>query len=181
MADRYLKITLLDDTRFIIRVTRESPKLISGVQVDTRGDEIVPPGVDPEGRSYHQRVLHVPRTEIDRVVPMRMNNKYATLEIVPGSDTGPRPVTIVTDTATLAEAMYPGGGLAAFNEGTYEGREGTPVPIRKMTGREVVTVAGTTASSKVLSDETWVSDRFGKVGSRQIRRLRLLAKKEDRS
>lgn len=78
-------------------------------------------------------------------------------------------VNITTDTATLAEAM--GGGLATFNTGVYKG---TKIQIRQLTGSEIVTVAGTTAGAKVLSDQTWIVDRFGKLGARQIKRLREL-------
>jgi hypothetical protein len=77
-------------------------------------------------------------------------------------------IHIKTDTKTLAEAMYPSGGLTAFNEGVYEG---TKIPLRKMTGREMVSIVGTTSSAKVMTRETWISDRFGDLGARQIRRL----------
>jgi hypothetical protein len=82
-------------------------------------------------------------------------------------------VNITTDTSTLAEAM--GGGLETFNTGIYRG---TKIPIRKMTGREIVTIAGTTAGAKIIADETWIADRFGKLGARQIKRLRELVTKE---
>ena len=78
-------------------------------------------------------------------------------------------VDITTDAATLAEAMYPGSGLDAFNSGAYEG---TKVPVRQLTGREVVSVVGTTARARVVADETWIADRFGDLGARQIKRLR---------
>ena len=108
-----------------------------------------------------------------------MSKKYATL--VPRGERGEdaakaRLVNIVTDTATLAEALYTGGGIAAFNVGVYAG---TRTPIRKLTGREVVTVVGTTAGAKVLAAETWIADRFGGVGARQIQALRALATKEN--
>ena len=77
-------------------------------------------------------------------------------------------MNIITDTATLAEAMYPGGGLDVFNIGVYEG---TRIPIRKLTGREVVTVIGTTAGAKILANETWIADRFGDLGAKQIKKL----------
>ena len=80
-------------------------------------------------------------------------------------------VNITTDTTTLAEAM--GGGLETFNAGVYKG---TKIPIRQMTGREIVTVVGTTAGAKVLSDQTWIVDRFGKLGARQIKQLREITK-----
>lgn len=170
---RYLKITLVDGTRFILRVSRESPHFIVGIEVDAEGDEIVPHGLDPKGRPWHQRERKVQRDTIKKVVEMHMSPKYATLEVVPRSEGSAkaRLVSIVTDTATLAEAMFPGGGLSAYNEGYYEG---TTIPIRKLTGREIVTVAGTTAGAKVLSDESWIVDRFDGLGARQIRRLREL-------
>lgn len=78
-------------------------------------------------------------------------------------------IFITTDTRTLAEAMYPDGGLSAFNTGCYQG---TRIPIRRMTGHELVDVAGTTSRAKVSSKEgTWLSDRFGELGARQIKRL----------
>jgi hypothetical protein len=80
---RYLKITLVDGTRFILRVTGESSRLISGLEVDADGEEIVPRAVNPEGRAYHQREHHLDRGAIKKAVEMRMNNKYATLEVMP--------------------------------------------------------------------------------------------------
>lgn len=176
MTIRYLKITLMDGTRLMLRVTRESPRFISGIVVDADGEEIVPRGVDPEGRRYHQTHQHVERTSIKKAVEMRMNNTYATLEPVAQTKGGAtaKLVNIVTDTTTLAEAMFPGGGLATYNEGIYEG---TTIPIRKLSGREIVTVAGTTSGAKVVTDQTWIKDRFGPVGARQIKRLRDLAKR----
>lgn len=165
---RYQKITLVDGTRFILRVTKESSKIVHGYEVNDEGDEIVPPG-------YQNRHRSVDRALIAKSVDMRMNNKYATLEVVPPPtvEATAKIVNIVTNTATLAEALYPGGGLPAFNTGVYEG---TRTPIRKLTGREIVTVAGTTAGAKVLAGETWISDRFGALGARQIKNLRELTK-----
>lgn len=170
---RYLKITLIDGTRFLLRVTRESPRILIGYEVNDEGDEVVPPG-------YERRQRFVDRALIKKAVDLRMSKKYAMLEEATLKEAaGSRDastakiVNIVTDTAMLAEAMYPGGGLSAFNAGVYEG---TRVPIRKMTGREIVTVAGTTAGAKVLSDETWISDRFGALGARQVKKLRELTK-----
>jgi hypothetical protein len=167
---RYLKITQVDGTRYILRVTKESSKVIRGYEVNANGDEIVPPGAC-------NRLRIVGRDFIAKIVPMRMNNKYATLEPDPESEATKSIVNIVTDAATLAEAMYPGGGLSAFNEGAYEG---TTIPIRKLTGREIVTVAGSSSGAKVLADETWISDRFGNLGARQIARLRELTKESAR-
>jgi hypothetical protein len=165
---RYLKITLVDGTRFILRVTRESPRVITGYEVNAEGDEVVPPG-------YERRQRLVSRDLIKKTVDLRMSPTYATLEPAPrGHHASSKIVNLVTDTATLATALYPGGGLAAFNSGIYEG---TTTPIRKLSGREIVTVAGTTAGAKVLSDETWIADRFGDLGARQIKRLRELVSK----
>ncbi|HSX23427.1 MAG TPA: hypothetical protein VLE97_11690 [Gaiellaceae bacterium] len=81
---RYLKITQTDGTRFILRVTRESPHLVSGIEVDAEGDEVVPRGLDPvTGQPWHQRERHVPRGAIRKAVEMRMSPTYATLEVVP--------------------------------------------------------------------------------------------------
>lgn len=167
---RYLKITLVDGTRFILRVTKESSKFVHGYEVNDEGDEIVPPG-------YQNRHRSVERALIAKSVEMRMNNKYAMLEVVPrAKGSVAKIVNIVTDTATLADAMYPGGGLAAFNVGVYEG---TRTPIRKLTGREIVTVSGTTAGAKVIADESWIADRFGTLGARQIQALRALVSEEN--
>ena len=176
---RYLKITLVDGTRFILRVTSESPRVVNGYEVNAEGEEIVPAG-------YERRWRMIGRDLIKKAVELRMDNKYATLKAAPRGAHATKQaslVNIVTDTATLAKAMYPGGGLTAFNIGVHEGRGSAgpiTIPIRKLTGREIVTVAGTTAGAKVLADETWITDRFGEVGARQIKRLRELTKDVDR-
>lgn len=167
---RYLKITLVDGTRFILRVTSESPLIVRGYEVNSEGDEVVPPG-------FERRLRVVGRDSIKKSVEMRMNNTYATLEVVPcAARSTVKIVNIVTDTATLAEAMYPSGGLLAFNTGAYAG---TKIPVRKMTGREIVTVAGTVGGAKVISEETWIVDRFGELGARQIKRLRDLVRSQE--
>jgi hypothetical protein len=71
-----------------------------------------------------------------------------------------------TSTATIAAAM--GLDLAAFNAGVYEG---TKIRVRQLSGSERVLVTGTTAGAKIVTDETWIADRFGCLGARQIRRL----------
>lgn len=73
---RYLKITLDDGTRFMLRVRKESPLLVSGIEVDAEGDEVVP-------RGAHQRLRIIDRGRIARIVEMRMNPKYGRLEVVP--------------------------------------------------------------------------------------------------
>lgn len=73
---RYLKITLDDGTRFILRVTSESPIFVRGIEVNAEGDEVVPPGA-------HQRLRIIDRGLIAKTVEMRMNPKYAALETVP--------------------------------------------------------------------------------------------------
>jgi hypothetical protein len=73
---RYLKITLDDGTRFILRVTGESAIFIRGIEVNAEGDEVVPPGA-------HQRLRLIDRGRIARTVEMRMNPTYATLEVAP--------------------------------------------------------------------------------------------------
>jgi hypothetical protein len=83
MSIRYLKITLVDGTRFILRVTSESSKFVRGYEVNEEGDEVVPPG-------YQNRHRSVERTSITKAVEMRMNNKYATLEAVPKKEPPPR-------------------------------------------------------------------------------------------
>lgn len=100
---RYLKITLTDGTRFILRVTRESPHFIVGIEVDAEGDEIVPRGTDPKGRPWHQRERQVQRETIKKAVEMRMNPKYATLEVVPREKKTPAQLD-----AEIAEALAQG-------------------------------------------------------------------------
>lgn len=73
---RYLKVTLDDGTRFILRVTAESPRFVRGVEVNAEGDEVVPPGA-------HQRLRIVERGRIAKTAEMRMNPVYAILEAVP--------------------------------------------------------------------------------------------------
>jgi len=85
----------------------------------------------------------------------------------------PRPtVNLTVTTEMLARAMYPEGGLSAYNQGVYPG---TRIPLRKMTGKEVVSIQGTSSGAVVVSDETWICDRFGPLGSRQIKRLLAIA------
>jgi hypothetical protein len=103
MAIRYLKITDLDGKRYILRVTRESPHFVVGIEVDAEGDEVVPRGVDPEGRPWHQRERKVQRGTIKRAVEMRMNPKYATLEVVPREEIARK--TPAQLDAEIAEAL----------------------------------------------------------------------------
>jgi len=74
MSIRYLKITLDDGARFILRVTGESALFVRGIEVNAEGDEVVPKGA-------HQRLRIVDRGRIARMIPMRMNPTYATLEV----------------------------------------------------------------------------------------------------
>jgi len=93
---RYRKITLVDGTHFILRVTSESPKFVHGYEVNAEGDEIVPPG-------YQNRHRSVERTLIAKAVEMRMNNKYATLEVVPAGERAKK--TAAQLDAEIAEAL----------------------------------------------------------------------------
>ncbi len=96
---RYLKITLDDGTRFILRVTSETKLFIRGIEVNAEGDEIVPPGA-------HQRLRIVDRGRIAKTVPMRMNPKYATLEVVPrGELSGARKKTPAQLDAEIAQVL----------------------------------------------------------------------------
>lgn len=78
-TSRYLRITLVDGTRFILRVTNESSRFVHGYEVDAEGDEVVPPG-------YQNRLRAVERALVAKTVEMRMNNKYAALEVVPAGE-----------------------------------------------------------------------------------------------
>lgn len=77
-AIRYLKVTQTDGTRYILRVTRESPDFLHGFEVNAEGDEVVPAGYDRRHRT-------IDRGLIKKAVEMRMNPKYTTLEVVPAS------------------------------------------------------------------------------------------------
>lgn len=72
-AIRYARITLAGHRPFIIRVTNETERVIAGIEVDASGDEVVPPG-------HHNRLRIIERTAIRKIVAMRMNNHYGTLE-----------------------------------------------------------------------------------------------------
>ena len=101
---RYAKITLIDGTRFILRVTKESPAVVRGYEVNAEGDEVVPPGAC-------NRLRIVGREFIAKIVEMRMNNTYATLEAAPRAEGATKIVSIVTKSpaqldAEIAEALH---------------------------------------------------------------------------
>ncbi len=77
-------------------------------------------------------------------------------------------VNVTTDTSTLACVMFASSSLDMFNDGVYPG---TSIRLRRLTGTERVTILGTTAGARVISDESWVADRFGSLGARQVKRL----------
>ena len=77
---RYLKITLDDKTRFLLRVTSETPRFVRGIEVNADGDEVVPAGAD-------QRLRIIERGRIAKAVEMQMNPTYAVLEVVPKKTT----------------------------------------------------------------------------------------------
>jgi hypothetical protein len=70
---RYLAVTTHGGDKFTIRVTRETAKGVSGIEVDRDGEEIVPVG-------FHNRTRIVPRDAIKRAVEMRMNVVYGRIE-----------------------------------------------------------------------------------------------------
>ena len=70
---RYLAITTLDGDKFTIRVSRETAKGVTGIEVDRDGEEIVPVG-------YHNRTRIVPHDAIKKAVEMRMNVVYGQIE-----------------------------------------------------------------------------------------------------
>jgi len=95
---RYLKVTLDDGTRFILRVTSDSVLFIRGVEVNAEGDEVEPPGA-------HRRLRIVDRGRVAKTVEMRMNPKYATLETVPRTPVPPVKRTRARLDAEIAEAL----------------------------------------------------------------------------
>jgi len=70
---RYLAITTEDGDKFVIRVTRETAKGVSGIEVDRDGEEIAPVG-------FHNRTRIIPRDAIRKAVEMRMNVVYGRIE-----------------------------------------------------------------------------------------------------
>ncbi len=94
---RYLKITQNDGTRFILRVTLESPNFIHGFEVNDEGDEVVPAG-------YERRHRTIMRDLVKKAVEMRMNPTYATLEVVPRSESPAKKTHAQLD-AEIAEAL----------------------------------------------------------------------------
>jgi hypothetical protein len=70
---RYAKIIQTNGQRFIIRVDSESERFIRGIEVDKDGEEIQPKG-------FHNRLRIVEKTSISKMIEMRMNTIYATLE-----------------------------------------------------------------------------------------------------
>ena len=95
--NRYLKITQTDGTRFILRITRESPNFIHGYEVNAEGDEVVPAG-------YERRHRTILRDLVKKTVEMRMNPTYATLEVVPQSATPTKKTHAQLD-REIAEAL----------------------------------------------------------------------------
>jgi len=93
-----MKVTLDDGTRFILRVTGESPLFIRGIEVDAEGDEVVP-------RGAHQRLRIIDRGRIARTAEMRMNPKYATLETVSRSSKATQQKTLAQLDADIAEVI----------------------------------------------------------------------------
>lgn len=72
---RYAKVTAkFDDGRrtFLIKVTRETPRLLFGLEVDHEGEPVEQRG------SRHMIVFG--KSDIVKIVPMRMNLHYAELE-----------------------------------------------------------------------------------------------------
>lgn len=70
---RYVRITQVDGKRFILKVTSDSAKAISGYEVDKEGEEIVPTGFD-------NRLRIVEHGAIRKLTELQMNNTYGTLE-----------------------------------------------------------------------------------------------------
>lgn len=70
---RYARIVLEGRAPFIIRVTNESERTISGIEVDREGEEIVPVG-------YHNRLHVIERAAIRKMTELRMNHHYGMLE-----------------------------------------------------------------------------------------------------
>ncbi len=72
-------------------------------------------------------------------------------------------IMLITDTATLARAMYDGSDLRLYNAACEP----------KMQGSERVLVVGKPSRANIMA-ESWIVDRFGALGARQIKRLQAL-------
>lgn len=75
-------------------------------------------------------------------------------------------VHILITTRELIEAVWE-ESVAYFNTGFYQG---TKIPVRKLTGNEIIIVNGTTAGAR-LEGEDWVVDRIGNLNARQVKKL----------
>jgi hypothetical protein len=70
---RYVAIATKEGDKFLIRVTRQSPKFIAGIEVDRDGEEVV--GADFDVR---QRIVEI--ASIKKLTEMRMNVVYGRIE-----------------------------------------------------------------------------------------------------
>lgn len=74
---KYARIALTDGARFVLRITSETETTVSGIEVDMEGEEVVPRG----DAGYHNRLRIVDRGAIRKLTPLRMNVRYAMLEV----------------------------------------------------------------------------------------------------
>lgn len=72
---KYARIVLANGDRFFLRLTYESERFVRGIEVTKDGDPIEPAGAD-------ERLRIIERGAIKKLTPMRMNNHYATLEVI---------------------------------------------------------------------------------------------------
>lgn len=71
---RYAKITLIESRQtFYLRIAKETPKVVTGFEVNQKGDEIQP-------RGFERRFRIIEKALILFFKPCRMNNFYAELE-----------------------------------------------------------------------------------------------------
>ena len=76
------------------------------------------------------------------------------------------PFSIRITTGELIPAVW-GVPVGEFNAGYYIG---TDIPIRPLTGKEVVVITGKSSGATIAGDD-WVADRLGSLGARQVARL----------
>jgi hypothetical protein len=71
---KYVRVWLKGQRRsFLLRVTRETDRMISGYEIDHEGEEI-------SGETWDRRLRLIDKSLIERLQPMRMNLTYACLE-----------------------------------------------------------------------------------------------------
>jgi hypothetical protein len=75
MESRYRRITLADGTWFFLRITGETDRFLTGIEVAKDGEPVA-------GKGFDERLRVIEKAMLAKTVPYRMNNMYAILERV---------------------------------------------------------------------------------------------------